>query len=80
MQLTSNDDFGPLVTTFDGLDKETLYQVTLIEELSANDFIQKRAPGWWPALQLTGDQLAHIGLQLPVLKPETGLLFHFHAL
>jgi alpha-galactosidase len=80
MQLTSNDDFGPLVTTFDGLDKETLYQVTLIEELSANDFIQKRAPGWWPALQLTGDQLAHIGLQLPVLKPETGLLFHFRAL
>ena len=80
MQLTSNDNFGPLVTTFDGLDKETLYQVTLVEELSASDFIQKKAPGWWPALTLTGDQLAHIGLQLPVLKPETGLLFHFKAL
>ena len=80
MQLTSADNFGPLVTTFDGLDKETYYQVTIVEELSASDFIQKKAPGWWPALKLTGDQLAHIGLQLPVLKPETGLLFHFKAL
>ena len=80
MQLTSLDNFGPLVTTFDGLDKETYYQVTVVEELSASDFIQKKAPGWWPALKLTGDQLAHIGLQLPVLKPETGLLFHFKAL
>ena len=80
MQLTSADNFGPLVTTFDGLDKETMYQVSVVEELSASDFIQKKAPGWWPALKLTGDQLAHIGLQLPVLKPETGLLFHFKAL
>ncbi|CAN2185549.1 GalA Alpha-galactosidase [Candidatus Nanopelagicaceae bacterium] len=80
MQLTSADNFGPLVTTFDGLDKETMYQVSVVEELSASDFIQKKAPGWWPALKLTGDQLAHVGLQLPVLKPETGLLFHFKAL
>ncbi|CAN2185739.1 GalA Alpha-galactosidase [Candidatus Nanopelagicaceae bacterium] len=80
MQLTSADNFGPLVTTFDGLDKETMYQVSVVEELSASDFIQKKAPGWWPALKLSGDQLAHVGLQLPVLKPETGLLFHFKAL
>ena len=79
MQLTSADNFGPLVTTFDGLEKETLYQLSVIEELSAVEFTQKRAPGWWPSLQLTGDQLAHVGLQLPVLKPETGLLFHFKA-
>ena len=80
MQLTSADNFGPLVTTFDGLDKETLYQLTVIEDLSAHEFTQKRAPGWWPTLQLNGDQLAHIGLQLPVLKPESGLLFHMRAL
>jgi alpha-galactosidase len=80
MQLTSLDNFGPLLTTFDGLDKETIYQLTVIEDLSAQEFTQKGAPGWWPAVQLTGDQLAHIGLQLPVLKPETGLLFHLHAL
>ncbi len=80
MQLTSLDNFGPLLTTFDGLDKETTYQVSVVENLSADDFIQKRAPGWWPALNLTGDQLAHVGLQLPVLKPESGLLFHIQAL
>jgi alpha-galactosidase len=80
MQLTSLDNFGPLLTTFDGLDKETMYQVNVIENLSAQEFIQKRAPGWWPTLQLNGDQLAHIGLQLPVLKPESGLLFHMRAL
>jgi|UniRef100_UPI00404B9036 alpha-galactosidase len=80
MQLSSLDNFGPLRSTFDGLDKETTYQVTLIEDLSANDFTQRQAPGWWPAIQLTGDQLAHIGLQLPILKPETGLLFHLRAL
>jgi alpha-galactosidase len=80
MQLTSLDNFGPLLTTFDGLDKETTYQVNVVENLSADDFIQKRAPGWWPALNLTGDQLAHVGLQLPVLKPESGLLFHIQAL
>ena len=80
MQLTSADNFGPLVTTFDGLDKETTYRVTVVQELSAQEFTQKREPGWWPALNLNGDQLAHIGLQLPVLKPETGLLFHIKAL
>jgi alpha-galactosidase len=80
MQLTSLDNFGPLLTTFDGLEKEITYQVTIIEELSANDFTQRQAPGWWPAIQLTGDQLAHIGLQLPILKPESGLLFHMRAL
>lgn len=80
MQLSSLDNFGPLQTTFDGLDKETTYQVTVIEELSTTDFTQRQAPGWWPAIQLTGDQLAHIGLQLPILKPESGLLFHLRAL
>jgi alpha-galactosidase len=79
MQLSSLDNFGPLLTTFDGLEKEITYQVTMIEELSTTDFTQRQAPGWWPIIQLTGDQLAHIGLQLPILKPESGLLFHFHA-
>jgi alpha-galactosidase len=79
-QLTSLDNFGPLKTTFDGLEKEVTYQVTVVEELSATDFTQRQAPGWWPSVQLTGDHLAHIGLQLPILKPESGLLFHFQAL
>jgi len=48
--------------------------------LSSAHFIQKSAPGWWPSVELTGEQLANLGLQLPVIKPEQGLLFHFHAL
>ncbi len=80
MQLTSLDNFGPLVTTFDGLDPKAMYKVTLVEELSSAHFIQKTAPGWWPTVELTGEHLANLGLQLPVIKPEQGLLFHFQAL
>ena len=80
MQLSTLDTFGPPIATFDGLDKESVYQVTVEEELSSADFMQKRGPGWWPTVTMTGDHFAHIGLQLPVLKPESGLLFHFRAL
>jgi alpha-galactosidase len=79
MQLSTLDTFGPQLATFDGLDKESVYQVTVVEELSSADFMQKRGPGWWPTVTMTGDHFAHIGLQLPVQKPESGLLFHFRA-
>ena len=80
MQLTTLDGFVPLIATFDGLEDETLYQLSVVEELSSSDFMQKCGPGWWPQVKMTGHQFAHIGLQLPVLKPESGLLFHFRAL
>ena len=80
IQITSRDNVGPLVTTFDGLDPKAMYQVTLVEELSVAHFIQKSAPGWWPSVEMTGEQLANLGLQLPVITPEQGLLFHFRAL
>jgi alpha-galactosidase len=80
MQLTSLDDFGPKVATFDGLDAKALYSVKVNEELSAPEYLQKAQPGWWPSINLTGEQLANVGLQLPVTKPETGLLFEITAL
>ncbi len=80
MQLTSLDNFGPLVATFDGLDAKSTYSVKVNIELSAAEYLQKVHPGWWPQVNLTGDQLANIGLQLPVLKPESGLLFEISAL
>jgi alpha-galactosidase len=80
MQLTSLDNFGPLVGTFDGLDSKTLYSVKVNEKLSTPEFLQKAQPGWWPSVNLTGEQLQSIGLQLPVFKPETGLLFEITAL
>ena len=79
MQLTSLDNFGPLVATFDGLDAKTTYTITVNEKLSAPEFLQKAAPGWWPSVTMTGEQLSNIGLQLPVFKPESGLLFEIRA-
>ena len=79
MQLTSLDNFGPLVATFDGLDPHALYKVEVNLDLSANDFIQKVDPGWWPSVNLSGEVLASIGIQLPVLRPENGLLFEITA-
>jgi alpha-galactosidase len=75
MQLSSPDNFGPLVAYFEGLDAKRNYRVAVVEDLSAPDFLQKIAPGWWPAVTMSGEQLATIGLQLPVLRPENGLLF-----
>jgi alpha-galactosidase len=80
MQLSSADNFGPLVATFDGLDPKTTYALSVVEDLSAKEFLQKAQPGWWPSVKLTGEQLASIGIQLPVLKPESGLLFELTAL
>jgi alpha-galactosidase len=79
MQLTSLDNFGPLVATFDGLDAKTLYTVAVNEKLSAPEYLQKVHPGWWPTVKMTGEQLANIGLQLPVFKPESGLLVEITA-
>jgi len=79
MQLTSADNFGPLVMTMPGLGDDIRYRVQVNQELSAPEFLQKAAPGWWPVISMTGNQLANIGLQLPVLKPESGLLFEISA-
>jgi alpha-galactosidase len=76
MQLSSNNNFGPLRATFEGLDHSKKYRISVVEDLSSPGFLQKSAPGWWPSVELTGAQLANIGLALPVLIPDTGLLFH----
>jgi alpha-galactosidase len=79
MQLDSLDNFGPLIATFDGLDTNTPYIIEVDVDLSAPEFLQKAHPGWWPTVTLRGDELSAIGLQLPVLKPESGLLFTIRA-
>jgi alpha-galactosidase len=79
MQLTSIDNFGPLIATFDGLDPLRTYTVTVNTDLSATDFLNKSNPGWWPSVELSGEALASIGLQLPVTRPESGLLFELQA-
>jgi alpha-galactosidase len=76
MQLTTFDNYGPQQVVFEGLDKDALYSIKVVTELSTGDFIQKAGPGWWPEIELTGAQLDQAGLFLPILKPEQGFLFH----
>jgi alpha-galactosidase len=80
MQLSSNNNFGPHRATFAGLDSARRYRISAVETLSSPGFLQKAAPGWWPSVELTGAQLANIGLALPVLIPDTGILFHITSL
>ena len=75
MQLSSVDTFGPLQATFEGLDASRRYRISVVEELSAESYIQKTSPGWWPSVEMTGAELANVGLRLPVTRPDTGVLF-----
>ena len=80
MQLQSIDDFVPTAARLGGLDPNRTYRVSVVQEISASDFIQKSAPGWWPEVSAKGDLLAKIGLEMPVLRPEQGLIFQVVAL
>ena len=80
MQLQSIDDFVPSSAKLGGLDPNRTYRVSVVQEISASDFIQKSAPGWWPEVSAKGDLLAKIGLEMPVLRPEQGLIFQVVAL
>ncbi|MFM7860866.1 MAG: hypothetical protein ACKO8C_05615, partial [Candidatus Nanopelagicaceae bacterium] len=63
-----------------GLDPKRTYEVSVQENLSAQDLIHRSYPGWWPTIQMRGDQLASIGLEMPGLRPEQGLIFYLKAL
>ena len=80
MQLQSSDDFVPLVAQLGGLDENRTYRVSVVQEISSNHFIQKQPPAWWPQCETTGAVLAKIGLEIPVLRPEQGLIFEVQAL
>ena len=80
MQLGSFDGFLSLSAQLNGLDPNQTYRVTVEEKLSAHDLIQRTQPGWWPNLEIRGDQLAKVGLEMPGLRPEQGLLLHLKRL
>ena len=80
MQLQTSDDFVPLVAQLGGLDENRTYRVSVVEELSSREFLQKQAPGWWPAIEASGAVLAKIGVEMPVLRPEQGVLLKVQAL
>ena len=80
MQLTTTEGFAPLVAHLHGLDPKRRYKVKVVEELSANDYLQKSIPGWWPEVVATGAELSKIGLEMAVLRPEQGLMLHLKSL
>ncbi len=76
MQLSTFNDFLPQTARFEGLQSDAMYKVEVVTELSASIFMQKQTPGWWSSVTLPGDVLANVGLQMPGMLPESGLLFH----
>ncbi len=80
MQLGSFDGFLSLSAQLNGFDPNQTYRLTVQEKLSAQDLIQRTQPGWWPNLEIRGDQLAKVGLEMPGLRPEQGLLLHLKRL
>jgi hypothetical protein len=80
MQLTTTEGFAPLVARLHGLDPKRRYKVKVVEELSANDYLQKSFPGWWPEVTATGAELSKIGLEMAVLRPEQGLMLQLKSL
>ncbi len=80
MQLGSFDGFLSLSAQLNGFDPNQTYRVTVQEKLSTHDLIQRTHPGWWPSLEIRGDQLAKVGLEMPGLRPEQGLLLHLKRL
>ena len=79
MQLETADGFLPGVAQLNGLDPNRNYKVQVVTNLSATDFQQKSTPGWWPEFTARGDLLAKVGLELPGLRPEQGLLLYIAA-
>ena len=80
MQLATADGFLSKSAQFAGLDPNRTYRVSVIEALSSNDLIQRANPGWWPQIAISGAELATFGLEMPGLRPQQGLLFHFSTI
>jgi alpha-galactosidase len=80
MQLATPKSFMPAVAQLPGLDPNRTYRLQVAESISAKDFSHRGLPGWWPEIEAQGDQLAAIGLEMPGLRPETGLAIHLKAI
>jgi alpha-galactosidase len=80
MQLATPNSFIPTVAQLHGLDPNRTYRLQVAESISAKDFNHRGLPGWWPKVEARGDQLAAIGLEMPGLRPETGLALQLKAI
>jgi alpha-galactosidase len=79
MQIESTDSFLPKLAQLQGLDPNRTYRVSVVEALSSNDFIARSNPGWWPEVLVNGSQLGSMGIEMPGLRPQQGLIFKLSA-
>ena len=80
MQLQTFDTYRPKTAQLKGLYKDRNYRVKVVQGISSGDFIQRGNPGWWPEITVNGGLLATIGIEVPVLRPEQGLIFEVELL
>ena len=73
MQLQSADGYISIPAQLGGLDPARTYKVEVVTDFAPAEFMQRVAPGWYPSITATGAALATIGLEIPVLRPESGL-------
>lgn len=63
-----------------GLIAEQNYQVTVLEQSPLPGHLMKAKPAWWDTeLHLNGASLMQIGVQLPILDPESIVLLEIKA-
>ncbi|RKF14569.1 alpha-galactosidase [Alginatibacterium sediminis] len=64
-----------------GLQAQQIYRLSVLDQPENLPHIMKQLPLWMSeGLTISGEQLEKAGLQLPVLDPETALLFSLEAI
>jgi alpha-galactosidase len=81
VQLASTTAERPSRLTVPGLDPSRAYRVEPVHPVGPPRLTQVHPPQWYAdgGCTLTGQTLAHVGLELPVLSPEQALLLRFTA-
>ena len=77
VQLRTGISLVPPMLRLPGLDPDRRYRIDVIRMPGRGHSPARRQPGWLrDGLELTGRQLARLGIQLPALSPETAVLLH----
>jgi alpha-galactosidase len=79
-QMTMPKQAHPLPLKLPNLMADQHYRITVLEHSPIPDHLMKTMPSWWhEPLILNGASLLNMGLQLPILDPESLLLLTIEA-
>ncbi|SBS29789.1 Alpha-galactosidase [Marinomonas spartinae] len=80
-QLTMPKQAQTLPVRLPGLEAEQNYQISVLEHSPLPGHLMKALPAWWKNdLILNGATLSQLGLQLPILDPESLLMLSIRAI